>query len=333
MIIKGLDAHITFAYRAIMDTNVLGVFVEVMRRRSFTAVANDRNVDPATISRAIAALERELNLRLFHRTTRAVTPTEAGSVYFERIAPLVDEIQRAHLAASDVSQRPQGVLRIACPVSFAALNLTPLIPLFAEQYPDLSFELVLTDAPVDLVTEQLDVAIRIGPLSDSSVIAHRLCPLVARVCATPAYLRRHGQPQSPQELAHHRCLLLALPGFSHSTWTFTDRAGQATDVVVNALLRTSNALALKQCGLAGMGVMLQARWMVGSELRAGALVDLFPDYIVTAALDDAAAWLVYPSRSYVPQKVQVLIDFLRQQFRHGPPGDRPHGAMEHDRRG
>lgn len=309
-----------------MEIQLLTIFVEVMRRRSFTAVANDRNIDPATVSRAIAALERELKLRLFNRTTRAVTPTEAGLVYFDRIAPLVDELERANLAAADISQRPQGVLRIACPVSFATMNLTPLLPRFAAQYPDLSYELVLTDTPLDLVTEQLDMAIRIGPLSDSTLIAHKLAPMVTRVCATPAYLRRYGRPTTPEELASHRCLLLALPGFSTSTWTFTDSAGRSTAVVVGALLRTSNALALKQCGLAGMGVMLQARWMVGSELRAGTLVDLFPEHTVTAALDDAAAWLLYPSRSYVPQKVQVFVDFLRQQFRHGPPGDRPHGA-------
>jgi DNA-binding transcriptional LysR family regulator len=313
--------HFIYAYIAAMDINVLAIFVEVVRKRSFTAVAKDRNVDPTTISRAIATLERELGLRLFHRTTRAMEPTEAGMVYFDRVEPLVEEFQKAQLAAADVHEQPRGVLRFACPPSFAELNITPLLPTFAQQYPELRFEMIFIDAPVDLVTEQLDVAIRIGPLHDSTLIAHKLSPMVARVCATPAYLRRHGHPQTPQDLAHHRCLLLALPGFSRSNWKFTDAAGQTTEVTVDALLRTSNAMALKQCGLAGMGVMLQARWMVGNELRAGALVDLFPDYEVTAALDDAAAWLVYPSRTYVPQKVRAFVDFLRHQFRHGPPGD------------
>lgn len=309
-----------------MDLALLTIFVEVMRKRSFTAVANDRNVDPGTISRSIAALERELQLRLFNRTTRAVTPTEAGRIYFERIAPLVEELVRAQQAAADISQRPRGVLRIACPVSFATLNLTPLLPIFAQQFPELSYELVLTDEPLDLITEQLDVAIRIGPLADSTLIAHKLCPLIARVCATPAYLRHYGRPETPAALAQHRCLLLDLPGFSRNTWTFIDAEDQKTEVVVTAVLRSSNALVLKQCGLAGMGVMVQARWMVGSELRTEELIDLFPAYTVTAALDDAAAWLVYPSRSYVPQKVKVFVDFLRQHFRHGPPGDQPHSS-------
>jgi DNA-binding transcriptional LysR family regulator len=299
------------------------MFVETVRKRSFTAVANDRNVDPTTVSRAIAGLERELKLRLFHRTTRSLQPTEAGMIYFERVEPLVDELRKAQLAAADLHERPRGVLRVACPVSFAELNLTPLIPIFARQYPELHFELVLTDAPLDMVTEQLDVAIRIGPLHDSTLIAHKLCPMEARVVATPAYLRAHGQPKSPAELAQHRCLLLALPGFSRSTWKFTDPQGQTSDIALDGVLHTSNAMALKQCALAGMGITLQARWMVGRELRSGELVDLFPAYSVTAALDDAAAWLLYPSRKYVPQKVRVFVEFLRQQFKHGPPWDRP----------
>jgi DNA-binding transcriptional LysR family regulator len=306
-----------------MDINTLIIFVEVVRRRSFTAVARERDVDPATIARAVAGLERELELRLFQRTTRTVRPTEAGMVYFERVEPLVAELQKAQLAAADINQRPQGLLRIACPVSFAELNITPLLPLFARQYPELRYELVLTDSALDLVTEQLDVAIRIGPLQDSTLIAHKLCPMVARVCASPAYLRAHGRPHTPAELAEHRCLALALPGFSRSHWKFTDSEGRTTEVAVRETLRTSNAMALKQCALAGMGITLQARWMVGRELRAGSLLDLFPDYAVTAALDEAAAWLLYPSRTYVPQKVQTFVAFLREQFRHGPPGDLP----------
>lgn len=305
-----------------MDLTTLAIFVETVRKRSFTAVANDRGIDPTTVSRTVAALEQELGLRLFHRTTRSLQPTEAGMVYFERVEPLVEELDKARLAAADVHERPRGVLRLACPVSFAELNITPLLPLFAQRYPDLRFELVLTDAPLDLVTEQLDLAIRIGPLHDSTLIAHKLCAMEARVVATPAYVATHGQPQTPVDLSQHRCLLLALPGFSRSNWKFTDKQGQTSEVAVNALLRSSNAIALKQCALAGMGITLQARWLVGRELRAGALVDLFPTYTVTAALDDAAAWLLYPSRRYLPQKVRVFVDFLRQQFKNGPPWDR-----------
>lgn len=304
-----------------MDITTLAIFVEAVRKRSFAAVARDRQVDPATISRAIAALEHELKLRLFQRTTRTVEPTEAGMVYFERVEPLISELGKAHLAAADVNERPRGVLRIACPVSFAELNVTPLLPEFAERYPELRFELLLTDAPLDLIAEHLDVAIRVGPLHDSTLIARKLCPMIARVCAAPAYLRAHGRPATPAELIDHRCLVLAMPGFSRDRWKFTDAQGQTREVAVKEVLRTSNAMALKQCALAGMGITLQARWMVGREVRDGRLIDLFPAYQVTAALDDAAAWLLYPSRTYIPQKVRVFVDYLREKFRDGPPWD------------
>ena len=138
--------QLTIAYHPIMETNNVAIFVETVRKRSFGAVARNRGVDPATISRAIASLENELKIRLFQRTTRKIEPTEAGMVYFERVEPLVGELTNAQLLAFDVNEQPQGVLRIACPVSFAELNLTPLLPEFAERYPELNFELVLTDA-------------------------------------------------------------------------------------------------------------------------------------------------------------------------------------------
>jgi DNA-binding transcriptional LysR family regulator len=302
-----------------MDTTNLTIFVQAMRKRSFVAVARDRGVDPATISRAIAALEEELQLRLFQRTTRKIEPTEAGVVYFERIEPLVDELERAKLLASDVSARPEGVLRIACPVSFAELNIIPLLPEFARLYPELRYELVLTDAILDLIAERLDVAIRVGSLPDSSLIVHKLSPMISRVCATPQYLKEYGTPQTPPELINHRCLLLALTGFSRSNWKFTDKEGGVQEIVVGEYVRTSNAMALKQCALAGMGITLQAKWMIGRELKEGKLVDLFPDYEVTAAIDDAAAWLLYPSREYLPLKVRVFVEFLKQKFKNGSP--------------
>lgn len=302
-----------------MEINNLAIFIETMRKRSFAAVARDRGVDPATISRAIVSLEEELQMRLFQRTTRKIEPTEAGLVYFERVEPLVEELTKAQLLAIEVNEQPQGVLRIACPVSFAQFNLTPLLPEFSQLYPQLRYELVLTDSAPDLISERLDVAIRVGPLPDSSLIVHKLCPLVARICATPEYLKKHGWPQTPQELVKHKCLLLALPGFTRSNWKFTDKQGQSQEVAVSEFLRTSNAMALKQCALAGMGITLQARWLIGRELQEGSLVDVFPDYEVTAALDEAAAWLLYPSRSYLPLKVRVFVDFLKRKYKDGAP--------------
>ncbi len=204
-----------------MDLTTLLTFVEVMRRGSFAAVARDRNVDPSSVSRAVKGLEDELGLRLFNRTTRRLSPTEAGVVYFDRVEPLVEELERARLQAADVSERPKGTLRVAAPVSFALLNLVPLLPALVERYPELSFDLVLTDATLDLVEERIDVALLLGPLSDSGLVVRRLSPMIARACASPSYLERHGRPEKPGDLERHECLLLDVHGFT-DRWRFRD---------------------------------------------------------------------------------------------------------------
>ncbi len=304
-----------------MEVTTLRIFVEVMQRGSFAAVARDRNVDPSSVSRAIAGLENELGLRLFHRTTRRLSPTEAGLVYFDRVEPLVDELERARLQAVDMSQRPTGTLRLAAPVSFAQLNLVPLLPEFARLYPELSLDLALTDAVLDLLEERIDVALRLGPLADSRLISRKLASMEPKICASPDYLERNGRPRKPSDLANHDCLLLDMPGFS-DRWRFRDHRGETAEVRVPSRLRTSNAVALKQCALGGMGIILQGRWIVGQELNDGRLVDLFPDHQVTAASFEAPAiWLLYPSGSYLPLKVRVFIEFLQRKFEDGSPWD------------
>jgi len=303
-----------------MGQSRLRTFVEVMRRGSFAAVARDRGVDPSSVSRAVAALEDELGLRLFQRTTRRLSPTEAGIVYFERVEPIVEELEQARLMASDLGARAAGTLRLSAPVSFAQLNLVPLLPAFAAAHPGLSFELLLSDAAIDLLSERIDVAIRLGPLAETTHVGYRLCPMVSKICASPAYLERHGWPRTPADLARHECLLLAMPGFG-ARWRFRDGRGRISEVAARGRLRTSNAIALKQCALAAMGLTLQARWIVGRELRDGSLVDVFPQYEVTAADFDSFAWLLYPSRRYVPLKVRFFVDFLKTRFGHAPPWD------------
>ncbi|MBY0449980.1 MAG: substrate binding domain-containing protein [Cyanobacteria bacterium] len=302
-----------------MDTDHLEIFVDCMRRRRFAAVARERGVDPATISRTIALLEEQLQLRLFHRSTRRIEPTDAGQVYFERVEPIVEELQRARLQASDVSSSPQGLLRISSPVSFAQHNIIPSLHLFSKQYPDLRYELLLTETHLDLLTEHIDVAIRIGTLSDSSLIAHKLAPLQGHIAASPEYLQMHGKPKTPIELAKHPALLLDLAGFNRNRWQMTNPRGRKVEVKMNEFLRTSNALALKQCALNHMGIILLPRWLIGRELKNGQLIDLFPGYTVSASAEGAAAWALQLSREYTPQKTKLFIDFLKQLFRDGPP--------------
>jgi DNA-binding transcriptional LysR family regulator len=304
-----------------MDLQTLQVFVEVVRRGSFAAVARDHDVDPSSISRTIANLENELDLRLFHRSTRRLTATEAGLIYFDRVEALVEELERARLKAMDASGRAKGVLRVSSPVSFAQLNIVPLLPELAELHPELIFELILTDAKLDLLEERIDVAIRIGDTPEKGLAFKKISPMVARVCASPAYLEKHGRPKTPSDLEQHNCMVLNQPGFG-DRWHFTDPSGARSEIQVQGQLRTSNAMTLKQCALADMGVILQARWIVGRELRQGDLIDLFPDYQVTASeFEQPAAWVVHPSRNYLPFKLRAFVGFLLKKFETTPPWD------------
>lgn len=297
---------------AAMDIAALELFVAVVRQGSFAAVARDRNVDPSSVSRAIASLETELGARLFQRTTRRLSPTEAGATYFARVAPLVEEIRQANAVVSDVSGRPTGTLRVTASVSFGLRCIVPLLPAFEQQYPALTVELVLTDAVVDLVAERIDVAVRLGLLPDSTLIAQRLMPVRYRVCASPEYLARVGLPESPSEIAQHNCLLFPLVGF-RSRWLFRDEEGETSEVAVKGNVVISNAIALQQCAIAGMGLALLPHWLVDEEIKAGELVNVFPAYEITATDFNTAAWLVYPSRTYVPLKVKVFINGLKHQ--------------------
>lgn len=296
-----------------MDVAALQIFVEVMRQKSFAAVARDRHVDPSSISRTIAGLEKELGVRLLQRTTRRLSPTEAGITYFQQIEPLVEELQQAIAIATDLSEHPRGSLRVTASVSFGQKCLVPLLPEFRQRYPELTIDLLLTDAVVDLFAERIDVAIRLGLLADSSLIAQRLIPTFYRVCASPQYLAQRGPLQEPAEIQHHDCLLFPLPGF-RSRWIFKDSQGVLSEVPVQGCVTISNALALQQCAIAGLGLALLPNWLIRDELRLGTLIDVLPQYEVTATEFNTAAWLVYPSRTYMPLKVKILLNFLKQSL-------------------
>lgn len=301
-----------------MEISTLQIFIDVVRRGSFSAVARELDVASSSVSRAVNSLEKELGVRLLQRSTRRMELTEAGMVYFSRIEPLVDEILRAQTMAADVGEQPKGRLRITAPVTFGQISLVPLLPELSETYPELSLEIVMTDSIVDLLTECIDIAIRLGPLEDSTFIASRLCKMDFAVCASPAYLKLHSRPKIPMDIQKHNCLLFPIAGY-RSLWRFRTSKGRITEVPVSGRCLISNAYSLKQCALGDMGLTLLPRWVICRELENGTLVDLFPDYDATATEFDTAAWLLYPSREYLPLKVRVFVDFLKKRFSENPP--------------
>lgn len=303
-----------------MEIEALRTFVEVIRRGSFAAVARDRNVDPSSISRTIAGLESELGVRMFHRTTRHLSPTDAGAAYYERVEPMIAELERAALEATDTGDTPRGTLRITAAVGFAEAYLVPLLPAFAARYPEVSFDLLLTDRFLDLVEDRLDLAIRLGRLTESSLVANRLCDIVFVAAASPDYLRRHGRPRTPADLERHQCLRYPIAGYG-PTWRFRDSAGVVTEVPVRGRVTATNVVSLGLCAASGMGIVLLPRWTIAAHLRSGELVDLFPGIDASHSEFDAAAWLVYPTRRYLPLKVRVFADYLKRAFEHGAPGE------------
>lgn len=296
-----------------MDFENLRIFVEVARRGSFAAVARDRNTDPSSVSRAVATLEQELGTRLLQRSTRRMSLTEAGNLFFSRTEALVEELDHARDEVREASVRPVGTLRLTASVSFGHMSLLPLLPKFRALYPALKLELLFTDTNLDLVSERVDLAIRLGTSLDTSLVGVKLFNTRYRVCASPAYLARGKPLRVPQDLNHHKCLVFNLPEF-RALWLFRDAGGTVSEVPIDGDVVISSGLALRECALAGMGPTLLPNWLTEEDLAEGRLIDPFPNYRVSATNFDTAVWLLYPSRTYLPNKVRVMIDFLKQHL-------------------
>lgn len=299
-----------------MDLNALELFAQVAKVGSFANVARDRQLDPSYVSRTIATLEKQMGVRLFQRTTRKISLTDAGRMFLEQTAPPLDEIRHASLAALDASSQPRGTLRVTASNSFGLKRIVPVLPSFAEKYPELMVDLHLSDQVVDLVAERIDVAIRLGVLPDSSLVAQPLLSTRYIVVASPSYLRKEGQPATPSEVSDHPALLFPLQGF-RTRWLFRSRRGKVTEVAVSPRITISNALALQLCAKEGMGVALLPSWLVEEDIASGSLIDLFPQYDVTGTGFQTGVWCVYPSRSYVPAKVRAFVHYLQGEFADG----------------
>ena len=296
-----------------MDIDSVRVFVDVMKQGSFAAVARQRDMDPSSISRSISNLEHELGFRLFQRTTRKLAPTEAGTEYFDRIEGLIGEFDLAGEAALDLVSSPTGTLRVTACTSFGQRVLAPVLPELRARYPDLTIDLNLVDHAVDIVEDKIDLAVRFGKRPEGDFIVSRLVPRHFRVCASPAYIDQHGRPDSPQALANRDCLLFSFPGY-RSAWKFRRQGEEVLSVPVTGHVLISHGVTMTKCAVAGLGPALLPDWLCADEIKSGELVDLFPDYECTATEFDTSAWLVYPSRSYMPLKLRAFIDFLREKI-------------------
>lgn len=305
--------HCTHAKRARMEIAGLKTVLLVQTHGSIAGAARTLNVDPSSVSRTVAAVEADLGIRLFQRTTRKLTVTEEGRAYLTRLEPLIEELDAAREAASGLRGKPAGLLRLTASVAFADQVIVSLLPTFQERYPDIAIDLQSSDANLDLVENGIDLAIRLAPAPKGDLISTRLMSTRYRIVASPAYLKQHEPATHPNDLARLNCLRFALPGMP-DTWTFRAEGGVAFNVPVSGNLMISNALVLRRAVQRGEGVAMLADWLIDEALAAGELVELFPEYDSTSTVFDTAAWALYANRSYLPQKVRVMIDFLRQSL-------------------
>lgn len=295
-----------------MDIDALRTVQLVAHHNSFAAVARVLDVDPSSVSRTVAGVEAQLGLRVFQRSTRRLTLTEAGAVYLGRIGPLLDDLDLARDAAADVSTHPSGRVRVTASVAFGHEVIVPQLTALRAELPEIELELILNDQTMDLVAGQIDLAIRLAPAPKGDLISARLRRTRYRVVASPRYVEAHGVPAAPAGLADHDCLRMTLPDY-RTEWRFR-REGPEDVVGVAGPILISNALALRQAAREGLGPALLADWITDEDVVRGLLIDLFPDHEVTATTFDTGAWLLYPSRAYLPAKVRAVIDFLRARL-------------------
>lgn len=275
-------------------------FVAVAESESFTEAAKKLNTSVAQVSRRVSALEENLAVKLLLRTTRKVSLTEVGSSYFLQCKQLVEGLEEANLAVSQMQTKPKGRLKITAPVTYGEKYLAPLLHQFLTRYPQLELELILTNQQLDLVEQGMDLAIRLGHLQDSTLIAKRLSERQLYVCATPQYIAHAGEPHTLSELVNHQCLLGSL-----DYWRFKEQ-GKERAIRVAGRVKCNSGFALLDAAKQHLGLVQLPDYYVQHALQSGELVEVLSDY----RDDKEGIWAVYPLNRNLSLKMRLLIDFL-----------------------
>ncbi|MDX3927171.1 MAG: LysR substrate-binding domain-containing protein [Shinella sp.] len=287
------------------DFDQIAAFLATVEHAGFTAAGTALNRDGSLVSRRVTALEKRLGVRLLERTTRRVALTEAGEAYYQRMRKAVQAMGEIDAEAVDAAGSVRGTLRLSLPATFGRMWIAPILPAFLRQHPGLTVEARHEDRYVDLVAEGFDVAVRIGDLADSRLIARKLAPASRLLCASPDYLAERGSPAHPSDLGKHACI-----GFSrlasHPVWHLGDN-GKTIAVRISGPLVTDDATSLIQAAVAGVGIAMVSDWLAGPELKSGRLVPILQAYPVVT---QEAIYLVHPSTKLVPAKTRAFVEWL-----------------------
>ncbi|HBK45035.1 MAG TPA: LysR family transcriptional regulator [Xanthomonadaceae bacterium] len=292
-------------------------FLSAADALSFSKAARKLEVKTSTISRYISQLEADLGIALFNRSTRGLVLTEGGTVFREHARQSIQTLDEGRQATASLNTAPQGHLRVTMPVSFGRRHIVRHLPRFLARYPDISIDASVSDDVVNLIDTGMDLAIRIGALPDSQLMARKLAEHHRIVCASPAYVERHGAPATPQELSSHQALRFSLSG--DDKWLLLNgaarRAGSKEVAVrLQGNIRANDTESILALAVAGCGVALLPNWSVTEALRAGQLIHLLPDWQAQVGRGAPAIWAIYPPKKKVSSKVRAFVDFYTETF-------------------
>jgi DNA-binding transcriptional LysR family regulator len=291
------------------DLEGLAIFAKVAQTRSFAGAAEELHLSKATVSKAVSRVEARLKTRLFNRTSRRIALTEAGRLLSDRAAHILAEGEAAEDETLAQSAAVRGLVRLAAPMSFGILHIAPLMPEFLAKYPEVSIDLQLSDATVDMIGDGFDAAIRIAVLPDSSLIARRLCGMPRYLVGSPDYLKRHGIPRHPLHLAEHSCITYSY-ATTTETWRFTHKNGKSATVRPSGPLRVNNGDAMLPALVAGIGLGILPEFIMRDALESGRLERLLEDWSPPSG---AVYWVTPPGRVR-PRRVDVLADLLFERL-------------------
>ncbi len=286
----------------------MSVFVRVVEARSFTGAARKLSTTTSAVSKRVAQLEDRLGVRLLERTTRKVALTEAGTTFYDRCVRILAEVEDAELAVTSLSGEPRGTLRVSAPVIFGEMHVAPLVPDFLARHPHVSLDLSLSDRFVSLLDEGFDLAIRIGQLGDSSLVARRLGRVRVLVCASPSYLAKRGTPKVPMDLVSHNCLRYSLVT-SNREWSFRTASGHVSVPVTGNFL-SNHGGAMGEAALAGLGIARLPDFIVAAAVKRGALKTVLDD----CPSSDGGVFAVHPAGRHPPPKITAFVGFLADRL-------------------
>lgn len=290
------------------------LFVSVVQSGSLSSAGRQLGLSPASVSRHMNSLEESLGVRLLNRTSRKLTLTEAGEIYYRQAEQILHQITEANESVAQLQSVPRGTLRVHSRMLVGHQYIVPALPGFIAQYPEIKIDLMLSNFPIDLVERNIDVDVRIGKMLDSSLVARKLASSERLVCAAPAYLERHPEIVRPADLAAHNCLTYRL-NMGRNIWRFVSPDNTLTEVPVMGNFQSDNGQALLVATQAGVGVALMPDWSIRDDLASGRLRRIFPDYRVTHVEFENGIYAVYQKSRHMSAKVRLFIDFLAALFK------------------